>query len=75
MQPARFARGLVLLLVLGLAGSLAGCGSGANPVPTAEGGAAPTSKRDQIKNFQKQLKGVGAAPKGGAFGRDEEGAK
>ncbi len=70
MQLAQVGRALRLLLVIGLASAVVGCGAGGQ-APPAAGGPAPTPKGAQIKNFIKnQLKGAGGEPKGGRARRN-----
>ena len=61
MQLAQFVRTLGLLLVLGLVGSVVGCGPGAGEAPSTE-------EREAHRDFYKSKTSqkAGAAPKAGA---------
>jgi hypothetical protein len=68
MQRTQFVRVMGLLLVLGLAGSVVGCGLGAEQGPTAEELSAQKAIRAEIRTFQKkQFGGTAGAAKGGAL--------
>ncbi len=75
MRWAGFVRAFGLLLVLGLAGAVSGCGSGVQ-APPAGAGSPPTTKRERIKMLQKSLsERAAAAPGGGAIRKGKSGAK
>jgi hypothetical protein len=61
MQLARSVQALVVILVLGAAGCLAGCGSGANQASSSDRlAAAKAVKADIRKSFQKKLEEAAA---------------
>jgi hypothetical protein len=65
MKHAQFVRTLGLLLVLGLAGSMVGCGLGAGPVPsTVQKEAEKTIRAENRSIYQsKASQNTGVAPK------------
>jgi hypothetical protein len=71
MQLAHFARALGLLLVLGLAGCVVGCGSGARERAAADWQA----QKDIRAEIRKKKMETAAASKGGALRRGKSGAK
>jgi hypothetical protein len=76
MQRTQFVRALGLIVVLGLAGSVVGCGLGAKQGPTTEELAAQKAIRAEIRTFQKkQFEGTAGAAKGGALRRGKSRAR
>ena len=75
MQLARHVRTLGLLSVLGLAGSVVGCGLGSKQGPAPEDLAAQKAIRAEIRSFQKKQSEGGAAARGGASRRGKSRAQ